>query len=55
LLSTADVTAAAEAIAQRWHAAREQYREQLQTREGEANFAGWRNTRWQACHNACLS
>jgi ubiquinone/menaquinone biosynthesis C-methylase UbiE len=47
LLSTEDVTAAAEAIAQRWHAAREQYREQLQTREGEANFAGLQ--RFLAC------
>ena len=47
LLAGEDVTASAEAIAQRWHAAREHYREQLQTREGEANFAGLQ--RFLAC------
>jgi SAM-dependent methyltransferase len=40
LLSSEDLTAAAEAIAQRWHDAREQYRDELVAREGEANFAG---------------
>jgi len=40
LLSSEDVTAAAEVIAQRWHDAREQHREELVAREGEENFAG---------------
>jgi len=40
LLSSEDVTAAAEAIAQRWHDARQQHREELVLREGEANYAG---------------
>jgi SAM-dependent methyltransferase len=40
LLSSEDVTAGAEVIARRWHAAREQHRDDLVTREGEANFAG---------------
>jgi SAM-dependent methyltransferase len=40
LLSAEDLTAEAESIAQRWHAARQQYRDALITREGEANFAG---------------
>jgi hypothetical protein len=40
LLTAEDVTASAELIAGRWHAAREQHREALVAREGEANFAG---------------
>jgi len=40
LLVSEDVTAAAEVIAQRWHAAREQHRRELVEREGDANFAG---------------
>ena len=40
LLASEDVTAAAESIAQRWHDARERYRQPLVEREGEANFAG---------------
>jgi cyclopropane fatty-acyl-phospholipid synthase-like methyltransferase len=40
LLSSEDLTAAAEVIAQRWHEAREQHRDELVAREGEANFAG---------------
>ena len=47
LLVSEDVTASAEAIARRWHAAREQYRAQLQTREGKANFDGLQ--RFLAC------
>ena len=47
LLSSEDVTGAAETIAQRWHAAREKYRDQLVAREGEANFAGLQ--RFLAC------
>ena len=47
LLSSEDVTAAAEVIAQRWHAAREQHRDELVAREGEANFAGLQ--RFLAC------
>ena len=34
------MTAAAEAIAERWHDAREQHRDELVEREGDANFAG---------------
>jgi SAM-dependent methyltransferase len=40
LLSATDLTAGAEAIAQRWHDARAQHRDELVAREGEANFAG---------------
>jgi SAM-dependent methyltransferase len=40
LLSTEDLTAAAEAIARRWRDAREQHRDALVVREGEANFDG---------------
>jgi cyclopropane fatty-acyl-phospholipid synthase-like methyltransferase len=40
LLSSEDVTAAAERIAQRWHDARQQHRSELVAREGEANFEG---------------
>jgi len=47
LLSSEDVTVAAEVIAQRWHAAREQYRDELVAREGETNFAGLQ--RFLAC------
>ena len=47
LLSSEDATAAAEVIAQRWHGAREQYRDELVAREGEANFAGLQ--RFLAC------
>ena len=47
LLSSQDVTAGAEAIAARWHAAREQYREDLVLREGDTNFAGLQ--RFLAC------
>ena len=47
LLSSEDVTAAAEAIAGRWHAAREQHRQELLSREGDENFAGLQ--RFLAC------
>ena len=47
LLASEDVTAAAEVIAQRWHAARERHRQELVAREGEANFAGLQ--RFLAC------
>jgi SAM-dependent methyltransferase len=47
LLGAEDVTAAAEMIAQRWHAARERHRSELVEREGEANFAGLQ--RFLAC------
>jgi SAM-dependent methyltransferase len=47
LMSSQDVTAAAELIAERWHAAREEHRGELVTREGEANFAGLQ--RFLAC------
>jgi SAM-dependent methyltransferase len=40
LLSSEDMTASAEVIAERWHAARERHRDALIAREGEANFAG---------------
>jgi SAM-dependent methyltransferase len=40
LLSADDMTDVAEAIAQRWHDAREQHRDALVAREGDANFAG---------------
>ncbi len=40
LLSSEDMTASAEVIAERWHAARERHREELVAREGHANFAG---------------
>jgi SAM-dependent methyltransferase len=40
LRSAEDVTAAAAAIASRWHAARERHRDELIRREGDANFAG---------------
>jgi SAM-dependent methyltransferase len=40
LLSSEDVTASEETIAERWHAAREHHRDELMAREGEANFAG---------------
>ena len=47
LRSSEDVTAEAELIAQRWHVAREQHRDELVAREGEANFAGLQ--RFLAC------
>jgi SAM-dependent methyltransferase len=47
LLGTEDLTAAAEMIAQRWHAARERHRRELVEREGDANFAGLQ--RFLAC------
>lgn len=47
LLSSEDVTGGAEAIAQRWHDAREQHRAELVEREGDANFAGLQ--RFLAC------
>lgn len=47
LLVSEDVTTAAEVIAQRWHAAREQHRRELVEREGDANFAGLQ--RFLAC------
>lgn len=40
LLSSDDVTAAAETIAARWHDARERHRAALTEREGEPNFTG---------------
>ena len=40
LLSAEDLTASAEAIAERWHDARERHRDELVSREGEANFSG---------------
>jgi SAM-dependent methyltransferase len=40
LLAVDDLTAGAELIAQRWHAARAKRRAALVAREGEANFAG---------------
>jgi SAM-dependent methyltransferase len=40
LLSSEDVTAAEAAIAERWHAARHEHRDELVAREGDANFAG---------------
>jgi SAM-dependent methyltransferase len=47
LLLCEDVTAAAELIAERWHAARDEHRGELVSREGEANFAGLQ--RFLAC------
>jgi SAM-dependent methyltransferase len=47
LLSREDVTEAAEAIAKRWHDARERYRDELIAREGETNFTGLQ--RFLAC------
>jgi len=47
LLGTEDVTAGAEAIAQRWHDAREHHRAALEDREGVANFSGLQ--RFLAC------
>jgi SAM-dependent methyltransferase len=47
LLAAEDVTSAAEAIAQRWRDAREQHRDALIAREGDANFAGLQ--RFLAC------
>jgi SAM-dependent methyltransferase len=47
LLASEDVTAAAETVAQRWHAARDSHRDELVEREGEANFAGLQ--RFLAC------
>ena len=47
LLSSEDLTGAAEAIARRWHDAREQHRDALVAREGDANFAGLQ--RFLAC------
>jgi SAM-dependent methyltransferase len=47
LLSSEDVTAAAELIAERWHTAREEHRDELVDREGETNFAGLQ--RFLAC------
>jgi SAM-dependent methyltransferase len=40
LLSSEDVTATAETVAKRWHDAREEHRDELVAREGEANYAG---------------
>ena len=40
LLATEDTTAAAASVAARWRHGREQHRETLLAREGEANFAG---------------
>ena len=40
LLSAEDLTWSAEAIAERWHDARERHRDALVSREGEANFSG---------------
>jgi SAM-dependent methyltransferase len=47
LLSTEDVTAVEEAIAERWRAARERHRDELIAREGETNFSGLQ--RFLAC------
>ena len=47
LLGSEDLTAAAEAIAKRWHTAREQHRLELVEREGEVNFEGLQ--RFLAC------
>ena len=47
LLANEDVTAEAALIAQRWHAAREQHRDELVPRDGDANFAGLQ--RFLAC------
>jgi SAM-dependent methyltransferase len=47
LLASEDVTAAAETIAERWHAARERHRDELVAREGAPNFAGLQ--RFLAC------
>jgi len=47
LLESRDVTAGAETIARRWHAAREQHQQELVAREGEASFAGLQ--RFLAC------
>ena len=47
LLSTEDLTAAAEAIAERWQVSREQHRDELLAREGEGNFEGLQ--RFLAC------
>jgi SAM-dependent methyltransferase len=47
LLSSEDVTAAAELVAERWHDAREQHRDELLAREGDANFVGLQ--RFLAC------
>jgi SAM-dependent methyltransferase len=40
LLASEDLTAAAEAVARRWHDARAHHQQALTEREGEANFAG---------------
>ena len=47
LLSSEDLTAAAESIAARWHEARERHRAALTDREGDANFTGLQ--RFLAC------
>jgi SAM-dependent methyltransferase len=47
LLSSEDVTAAAEQIARQWHDAREEHRADLVAREGDANFSGLQ--RFLAC------
>jgi SAM-dependent methyltransferase len=47
LLSAEDVTTSAEAIAERWHEARERHRAALVAREGSDNFAGLQ--RFLAC------
>ena len=47
LLASEDVTSGAEAIAARWHAARDEHRDALVVREGESNFAGLQ--RFLAC------
>ena len=49
LIASEDLTADAERIAYRWHAAREHHREALIAREGETNFAGLQ--RFLACVN----
>jgi SAM-dependent methyltransferase len=47
LLRSEDLTASAELIAERWHAARERHRRELVEREGETNFTGLQ--RFLAC------
>lgn len=47
LLTTEDLTAAAESVAQRWRQARDEHRADLVAREGEANFEGLQ--RFLAC------
>jgi cyclopropane fatty-acyl-phospholipid synthase-like methyltransferase len=49
LILSEDLTPAAERIAQRWHDARDQHRDALISREGEANFSGLQ--RFLSCVN----